>query len=61
MNYATHTQQAIPSSSHDEQATALAELNHHLETQSEGEQCDFVRWVSRGGRGGRGGRGRERN
>ena len=25
------------------------------------EQCDFVRWVSRGGRGGRGGRGRERN
>ncbi|QFS51734.1 hypothetical protein [Nostoc sphaeroides] len=35
MNYATHTQQAIPSSSRDEQAQAQAELNHHLATQAE--------------------------
>ncbi len=35
MNYTTHTQQAIPTSSVDEQATAQAELNHHLKTQAE--------------------------
>ncbi len=35
MTYITYTQQAIPSSSRDEQATAQAELNHHLATQAE--------------------------
>lgn len=35
MTYATYTQQAIPSSSHDEQATAQAELYTHLESQAE--------------------------
>ncbi|MBD2249161.1 hypothetical protein [Nostoc sp. FACHB-888] len=35
MNYATHTQQAIPSSSVNEQALAQAELNHLLESQAE--------------------------
>jgi hypothetical protein len=35
MTYETLTQQAIPSSSVDEQALAQAELNHHLETQAE--------------------------
>ena len=35
MNYATHTQQAIPSSFHDEQALAQAELYSHLESQAE--------------------------
>ncbi|MBD2249118.1 hypothetical protein [Nostoc sp. FACHB-888] len=34
MPYTTHTQQAIPSSSVDEQATAQAELNHYLESQA---------------------------
>ncbi|MEH1910630.1 hypothetical protein [Nostoc sp.] len=34
MNYATHTQQAIPSSSVDEQALAQAELYSHLESQA---------------------------
>ncbi|MHC5917390.1 MAG: hypothetical protein ACYTXE_41870, partial [Nostoc sp.] len=35
MTYATYTQQAIVSSSRDEQALAQAELNHHLESQAE--------------------------
>ncbi|MHC5770498.1 MAG: hypothetical protein ACYTXI_33930 [Nostoc sp.] len=35
MNYTTHTQQAIPSSSVNEQALAQAELYSHLETQAE--------------------------
>ncbi|QFS52399.1 hypothetical protein [Nostoc sphaeroides] len=35
MTYATYTQQAIPSSSRDEQALAQAELDTHLETQAE--------------------------
>jgi len=35
MPYTTHTQQAIPTSSRDEQATAQAELNHHLATQAQ--------------------------
>ncbi|MEH2039198.1 hypothetical protein [Nostoc sp.] len=35
MNYATYTQQAIPSSSVDEQALAQAELYNHLESQAE--------------------------
>jgi hypothetical protein len=35
MNYATHTQQAILSSSVDEQTLAQAELYNHLETQAE--------------------------
>ncbi|BBD70405.1 hypothetical protein NIES4072_67710 [Nostoc commune NIES-4072] len=35
MNYTTHTQQAISSSSVDEQALAQAELNHLLETQAQ--------------------------
>ncbi len=35
MNYATHTQQAIPTSSRDEQALAQAELYSHLESQAE--------------------------
>ncbi|MEJ6486028.1 hypothetical protein N0Y54_33005 [Nostoc punctiforme UO1] len=35
MPYTTHTQQAIPTSSRDEQATAQAELYTHLETQAE--------------------------
>ncbi|BDI20649.1 hypothetical protein ANSO36C_64510 (plasmid) [Nostoc cf. commune SO-36] len=35
MPYTTYTQQAIPSSSVDEQALAQAELNHHLKTQAE--------------------------
>lgn len=35
MPYTTHTQQAIPSSSVDEQALAQAELNHLLETQAQ--------------------------
>ncbi|QFS52686.1 hypothetical protein [Nostoc sphaeroides] len=35
MTYTTHTQQAIPSSSRDEQATAQAELYTHLEAQAE--------------------------
>ncbi len=35
MTYITHTQQAIPSSSVDEQALAQAELYSHLETQAE--------------------------
>jgi|GEM_PF-918178 hypothetical protein len=35
MTYATYTQQAIASSSVDEQALAQAELNHHLATQAE--------------------------
>lgn len=35
MPYTTHTQQAIPSSSVDEQALAQAELYSHLETQAE--------------------------
>jgi hypothetical protein len=35
MNYGTHTQQAILSSSVDEQALAQTELNHHLATQAE--------------------------
>jgi len=35
MTYITHTQQAIPSSSVDEQATAQAELYSHLESQAE--------------------------
>jgi hypothetical protein len=35
MPYTTHTQQAIPSSSRDEQATAQAELYTHLESQAE--------------------------
>jgi hypothetical protein len=35
MPYTTHTQQAIPSSSVDEQALAQEELNHHLESQAE--------------------------
>jgi hypothetical protein len=35
MNYATYTQQAIPSFSRDEQATAQAELYSHVETQAE--------------------------
>lgn len=35
MTYATYTQQAIPSSSVDEQAAAQAELNHLLETQAQ--------------------------
>ncbi len=34
MNYATHTQQTIPSSFRDEQALAQAELYNHLETQA---------------------------
>ncbi|MHC5916146.1 MAG: hypothetical protein ACYTXE_35280, partial [Nostoc sp.] len=35
MNYATYTQQVIPSSSRDEQALAQAELYTHLESQAE--------------------------
>ncbi|MBW4457102.1 MAG: hypothetical protein KME55_33045 [Nostoc indistinguendum CM1-VF10] len=35
MTYTTHTQQAIPSSSRDEQALAQAEIYSHLETQAE--------------------------
>lgn len=35
MPYTTHTQQAIPSSFRDEQATAQAELYTHLESQAE--------------------------
>lgn len=35
MTYTTYTQQAIPTSSHDEQATAQAELYSHLESQVE--------------------------
>ncbi|HYX17461.1 MAG TPA: hypothetical protein VE944_24520 [Nostoc sp.] len=35
MHYTTHTQQAIPSSSRDEQALAQVELNHLLESQAE--------------------------
>ena len=35
MNYATYTQQAIPSSSRDEQTLAQAELYTHLESQAE--------------------------
>ncbi|MEA5628103.1 hypothetical protein [Nostoc sp. UHCC 0251] len=35
MTYTTHTQQAIPSSSVDEQALAQAELYTHLESQAE--------------------------
>ncbi|MCC5668231.1 hypothetical protein LC653_31310 [Nostoc sp. CHAB 5784] len=35
MNYATYTQQAIPSYSVDEQTLAQAELDSHLETQAE--------------------------
>ncbi|MBW4428678.1 MAG: hypothetical protein KME50_30690 [Nostoc desertorum CM1-VF14] len=35
MPYTTHTQQAIPTSSRDEQATAQAELCTHLESQAE--------------------------
>ncbi len=35
MTYETHTPQAIIDFSVDEQATAQAELNHHLETQAE--------------------------
>ncbi|MCC5654724.1 hypothetical protein LC609_34140 [Nostoc sp. XA013] len=35
MTYVTHTRQAIPSSSRDEQATAQAELDTHLKTQAE--------------------------
>ncbi|MEH1977700.1 MAG: hypothetical protein V7L27_00035 [Nostoc sp.] len=35
MTYITHTQQAIPTSSRDEQAAAQAELYSHLETQAE--------------------------
>jgi hypothetical protein len=35
MTYTTHTRQAIPSSSRDEQALAQAELDTHLETQAE--------------------------
>ncbi|MEH1869870.1 hypothetical protein [Nostoc sp.] len=35
MNYTTHTQQAISTSSHDEQALAQAELYTHLESQAE--------------------------
>ncbi|MCC5619370.1 hypothetical protein LC605_30760 [Nostoc sp. CHAB 5836] len=35
MNHATHTQQAIPSSSRDKQATVQAEVNHHLATQAQ--------------------------
>lgn len=35
MPYTIHTQQAIPSSSVDEQALAQAELNHLLETQAQ--------------------------
>ncbi|MBW4458591.1 MAG: hypothetical protein KME55_41900 [Nostoc indistinguendum CM1-VF10] len=35
MPYTTHTQQAIPTSSVDEQATAQAELYSHLESQAE--------------------------
>jgi len=35
MPYTTHTQQAIPSSSVDEQAAAQAELYNHLETQAQ--------------------------
>jgi hypothetical protein len=35
MNYATYTQQAIPSSSVNEQATAQAELYTHIESQAE--------------------------
>ncbi|MBW4458278.1 MAG: hypothetical protein KME55_40000 [Nostoc indistinguendum CM1-VF10] len=35
MPYTTHTQQAIPTSSRDEQATAQAELYSHLESQAE--------------------------
>jgi hypothetical protein len=35
MTYATHTQQAIPSSSVNEQALAQAELYNHLESQAE--------------------------
>ena len=35
MPYTTHTQQPIIGSSVDEQATAQAELNHHIESQAE--------------------------
>ncbi|WP_322700496.1 hypothetical protein [Nostoc sp. DedQUE08] len=35
MTYETLTQQAIPSSSRDEQATAQAELNNYIETQAQ--------------------------
>ena len=35
MNYTTHTQQAIPNFSLDEQAFAQAELGTHIESQAE--------------------------
>ncbi|MCC5612105.1 hypothetical protein LC612_36570 [Nostoc sp. CHAB 5834] len=35
MPYTTHTQQAIPTSSRDEQALAQAELDSHIESQAE--------------------------
>lgn len=35
MTYTTHTQQAIPTSSRDEQAAAQTELNHFLESQAQ--------------------------
>jgi hypothetical protein len=45
MPYTTYTQQAIPSSSVDEQATAQAELYSHLETQAEAVALEHLTTV----------------